>query len=509
MKSDVKDRIAIVDGSTGASISYGDLYNQTYRFAKYLKDAGCNSGDCIAIMSPNDIDFFASFHGAAVNGCIVSPINPLYTESEIQYQVDTTSTKFIISHPACLERVKTVATAKSIPVVVMGDTSDTYATSMADALSTVPNAVDPSSFDAIDPDSTVAVPFSSGTTGLPKGVELTHRNITSNMLQTQAMECDIEDHCCYIVPIPYFHIYGLVIGLLYPVYQARKSVFLPSFDFVKFLELIQTHKVTRAFAVPPIVLGLAKHPIVEKFDLSSLITISSGAAPLGTEVQVACASRLKCKVAQGWGMTEISPVGTMVNDTDAADMSRSAGKSGRLLPGTEARIMDPTTEKYIDPGTEGELLIRGPQVMKGYYRNPEATSATIRSDGFMHTGDMGYFDSEGWLEITGRIKELIKYKGFQIAPAELEDTINTLEGVQDVMIIPVDDEEAGEVPRAYVVKQEGANLTEEDILAFVKKNLSPHKQLKGGVRFIASVPRAASGKLLRRELIAYDRENSA
>ncbi|CAE7784099.1 4CL, partial [Symbiodinium microadriaticum] len=278
---------------------------------------------------------------------------------------------------------------RGLPMITIG--SDTAACpkqshipALEDLVSQITDEVGPDSFPAVHPDSTLTIPFSSGTTGLPKGVVLSHRNVTSNMLQLRIVEGDMSQKRL-LNPLPFFHIYGLVCGLIYPVFACMPTVFMPSFDFVKCLEIIQKHKITSASLVPPIVLALAKHPLVDQYDLSSLERIGCGAAPLGSEIQHAAAKRLKCVIKQGWGMTELSPVGTVVPDAEANNMEELKGK-----------------------------------VMQGYYKNPEATAATIRPDGFMHTGDIGFFDDMGWLQITDRIKELIKYKGFQVAPAELE-----------------------------------------------------------------------------------------
>ena len=373
------------------------------------------------------------------------------------------------------------------------------------------------------------------------------------------------------MPLPMFHIYGMVVGMLMPVWVQSKTVLMSSFDLVLFLELIQKHRVTRTFLVPPIVLALAKHPIVDNYDLSSLKALNCGAAPLGEETAMAVTSRLNCVVKQGWGMTELSPVsmeceesivpadplsyfylcqvGTMIPD-DHPVVPPSAC-SGMLLPGTEALILDvhlPEGENEIPfitgEGTaEGELLIRGPQVMQGYYKNKEATQATIRPDKFMHTGilaisivlviifekfvlcnfvfttiilflitpgDIARFDKDGFVYITDRLKELIKYKGFQVAPAELESIINSMDEVKDCVVIPIPNTEAGEVPRAYVVLQDDkvGDVSAETVQNFVKDRAAPYKQLRGGVIFVDSVPKSASGKLLRRVQIELDRAMS-
>ena len=310
------------------------------------------------------------------------------------------------------------------------------------------------------------------------------------------------------IPLPFFHIYGMMVGLCVPVAARAKTVLMPQFDLQKYLEIIQEHKVTRSAIVPPIVLGLAKHPMVDNYDLSSLKGIMSGAAPLGADIQKQCAERLGCVVKQAWGMTEISPCGAITPDEECGDIDFILGKSGLLAPLTEAKIIDTETGKDLPFTDEGELMIRGPQVMKGYFKNEEATRNTIRPDGWMHTGDIAKFDNDGWLMITDRSKELIKYKGLQVAPAELEALIGSMKSVKDCVVIPVLDEEAGELPRAYVVKQddeESQKITAEEIVDYVQSQVAQHKRLRGGVKFTNEIPKSASGKILRRVQIQIDR----
>lgn len=300
----------------------------------------------------------------------------------------------------------------------------------------------------------------------------------------------------------------MMVGLCVPVFARAKTILMPQFDLQKYLEIIQDHKVTRSAVVPPIVLGLAKHPMVDDYDLSSLKALMSGAAPLGSEVQKQCAERLGCVVKQAWGMTEISPCGAITPDSECGDIDFILGKSGLLAPLTEAKIVDTETGVDMDYKEEGELLIRGPQVMLGYYKNEKATNETIIENGWMRTGDIAKFDDDGWLYITDRSKELIKYKGLQVAPAELEALVGSMKSVKDVVVIPVLDDIAGELPRAYVVKQddvESQKLTAEDVVEFIHSKVSQHKRLRGGVIFTNEIPKSASGKILRRVQIQIDR----
>lgn len=370
----------------------------------------------------------------------------------------------------------------------------------------------PKEFDCHD---ILTIPFSSGTTGKPKGVMLTHHNLVSNILQVMPYEGnfilpnDLNTRGTVLVPLPFFHIYGMCAGMCVPLYAGGKLILMAQFDLQKFLEIVQSHRVTRSYVVPPILIGLAKHPIVDNYDLSSLDCLMSGAAPLGSDVQSMVAKRLKCLVKQAWGMTELSPAATMTPDNLIRNIEDILGKSGILVPGTEGKIVDPVSGEDMLSSHEGEIMIRGPQVMKGYLDNIEATNITLRKDGWLHTGDIGKFEGdEGWLVITDRCKELIKYKGFQVPPAELESIILGMSSVKDCVVIPILDEEAGELPRAYVVKNDNVTVTEQDIIKHVESRVAPHKKLRGGVIFTDTIPKSASGKLLRRVQIQIDRERS-
>lgn len=503
LNTEVKNKIALVCGGSGETRTFGELHANTHKFATCLLEMGIGKGDCVGIISPNNINFFSAFQGIALTGAASTPINPMYTEYEIEFQLTTTHSKVVIAHPLCFEKTGNVAKKLNIPIIALDKIEGGGTLTLMDYVNAQQS--DAEVRVEVDPGAVVTLPFSSGTTGVPKGVALNHKSIIANLFQLLPQEGDYYGkEGVMMVPLPFFHIYGMVVGCLLPLWLNNKTVFMPAFDLVKFLELVQQHKCTRLYCVPPIILGLAKHPIVDKYDLSSVQSILSGAAPLGGDVQELAARRLGCKVKQAWGMTELSPAATITSD-DEYDQFDTKGKCGRLVPGTEAKIVCPESGADLPPHQEGELLIRGPQVMTGYYNNQEATSNCLRVDGFMHTGDIAKFDEHGWLQITDRCKELIKYKGFQVAPAELEGLINSLASVKDVVVIPVLCEEAGEVPRAYVVPQDGVQVTEQQVLDFVHERVSAHKRLRGGVRFVPQVPRSASGKLLRRVQVELDR----
>ena len=304
LDEDKRNQIALVNGFTEKSYTNGELYERTYKFAKALSQMGLQHGDCIAIVSPNDSDYFPAFVGASVIGCVSTPVNPLYTTEEIEYQVNMTSAKAVVVHHCCLQQVQAMATSRGLQIITIGSdaasplSNEPRFPSLEEMVASVTDEVGPDSFPAVHPDSPLTIPFSSGTTGLPKGVVLSHRNVTSNMLQIKVVEGDVWGKKL-LNPLPFFHIYGLVVGLVYPVFIGVCSVFMPAFDFVQCLELIQKHRITTLALVPPIVLALAKHPLVDKYDLTSLQRIGCGAAPLGSEIQRTAANRLKCIVKQG------------------------------------------------------------------------------------------------------------------------------------------------------------------------------------------------------------------
>jgi acyl-CoA synthetase (AMP-forming)/AMP-acid ligase II len=341
----------------------------------------------------------------------------------------------------------------------------------------------------------VALPYSSGTTGICKGVMLTHSNLVANLAQLKGGGHDWNEDTLVCV-LPLFHIYGLVAVMSHGLWCGSTVVTLPRFDFEQVLRTIQEHKVTVAHVVPPIALALVKSPAVAAYDLSSLRMIFSGAAPLGAELSRECAERLKCDVVQGYGMTETSPCTHI-----ATPESNKHGSVGHCVPNMECKLVSVETGEEVGVNEEGEICVRGPQVMKGYLNKPDATAETIDADGWLHTGDIGYADDEAFFFVVDRAKELIKYKGFQVAPAELEALLLTHPSVADAAVVPVPDDEAGEIPKAFVVLKNGNDLNADELMSFVAGQVAPHKKIRR-VEFIEKIPKSPSGKILRRLLVA-------
>jgi acyl-CoA synthetase (AMP-forming)/AMP-acid ligase II len=327
---------------------------------------------------------------------------------------------------------------------------------------------------------------------------LTHRNVVTQICQANTvLDCDCEGPVAAVAP--FFHILGLVLVLLFWLKRGGAIVALPRFDLEQFLDCVQKYRIKYASLVPPIVLALAKHPLVDRYDLSSLEWVMCGAAPLGGEVEQACADRLGCVIGQGWGMTEISGAGCTARLSGTQQIRR--GSCGRLWPGVEARLVDLATGADLDTDQTGELLVRGPNVMKGYLNRPEANAATF-AGGWMRTGDIAYFDADGYLYIVDRTKELIKYNAYQIAPAELEAVLVSHPAVAEAAVIPSPDVEHGEVPKAFVVLRTAA--TPEELMAFVAGRVAAYKKVRKLV-IVDAIPKSPAGKLLRRVLLEQDR----
>ena len=332
---------------------------------------------------------------------------------------------------------------------------------------------------------------------------LSHRTLVANLAQANAALQVREDEVLIAV-LPFFHIYGMQIIMNLGLRAGAKLVTMPRFDLEQFLDLIERHRATRLYVVPPIALALARHPAVDERDLSSVRVVLCGAAPLGADLSDEVASRLGCAVIQGYGLTETGPA-THLTPVDATDAK--SGAIGRPVPLTECRIVDPETGEDVGTGERGELWMRGPQIMKGYLNNEEATRATVDEDGWLHSGDIAVVDEDGDYFIVDRLKELIKFKGFQVAPAELEALIITHPAVQDVAVIGVPDEECGELPKAYVVAA-GDSLDDRQLMEWVAERVSPQKRVRL-VERIDEIPKSPSGKILRRLLVERDRAAGA
>ena len=490
----IQSKPALIDGPSGRAWTYAQLEDSVRRTAASLARKGFRKGDVFGIFSTNCPEYAIAFHAVAMLGGVNTTLNPLYTADEAAHQLSDAGAKFLVTAPRFVDKARDAAQHSKIEELFVFGEADgaTPFDLLQESDGDVPRV-------EINPgEDIVALPYSSGTTGLPKGVMLTHRNLIANLCQMGGLDYFSRDDTLLCV-LPLFHIYGLVVVLNMGLHLGATIVTMPRFDLEQFLSLIHKYRVTLSHIVPPIVLQLTRSPLIEQHDLSSLKVIFSGAAPLGEDLSRECIQRIGCTIRQGYGMTETSPV-THSSPADPAKMK--LGSVGPPAPNTECKLLDPATGGELGPNQEGELCVRGPQIMKGYLNNSEATARTIDADNWLHTGDIGYADEDGHFFIVDRVKELIKYKGFQVAPAELEAILLTHPAVADAAVIPCADDEAGEVPKAFVVTK--GETSAAAIMDFVEERVAPYKKIRF-VEFIEQIPKSASGKILRRVLVDKER----
>ncbi|CAD0187215.1 Long-chain-fatty-acid--CoA ligase [Ruegeria sp. THAF57] len=481
------DDTVLIDGLTNASLSAASFIQAVKQLAGGLTSQGFGAGQTVALMAPNSPEYCIVFHAVGWAGGTITTINPTYTASEVHYQLMDSGADLLIADTACLDVAKEGSGGTGVrQIVTIGDAPDTPSLhSFQGAPLDQQAPVDLDNHNAV-------LPYSSGTTGLPKGVRLSHRNLVGNVDQS-AIGFGLQRGEVIAGFLPFFHIYGMNVLMNMHLAHGGTLVTLPRFDLERVLKITQQHKSRRLWVVPPVALMLSQHPMVDDYDISSVELLMSGAAPMGPELSDAVEKRLNCTVLQGFGMTELGPV------SHATPISGPrAGSSGILLPNTLCRIVDPETGEDMPAGQEGEMWIKGPQVMIGYLNNDAATRETLTSDGWLKTGDIAVVDQDGYMFIVDRLKELIKYNGFQVAPAELEATLLTHPGVQDAAVIGRPDPVAGELPVGFVVTND-ANPSDDELMAHVAATLAHYKHIHHVIR-VDEIPKSASGKILRRML---------
>ena len=520
------ERPALIDAASGRTLTYAGLCRQVAQLAASLLARGARPGEVLGLLMPNQPEYAVAFLGAVRAGGVVTPVNPGYTAREVQRQLLDSGATRLCTVPACLETaLAAVAGTRVMELVVAGAEPSMLASAVQaarsaglpvpavtalevltrapaedDGAGAHPGARADLAMGAVadalpsrTPQDLIALPYSSGTTGISKGVMLTHGNLVANLVQIGAV-VPLREADVMMAVLPFFHIYGLTVILLGGLASGATVVTLPRFDLEGFLLAHQRYRITHTYVAPPIVVALAKHPMVDRFDLGALRFMLSGAAPLSADVAAEASRRIGVEVVQGYGMTELSPV------THFTPPGRNRpGSAGVAVPNTDCRIVDPASGESLGPDREGELWIRGPQVMAGYLNNPEATAATLDADGWLHTGDVARIDADGYVYLVDRLKELIKYKGFQVPPAELEALLLTHPAVADAAVVGEPDDEAGELPVGFVVLKPGHVASADELRAFVAGQVAHYKQLRR-IRFIEVVPKSASGKILRREL---------
>ncbi|XP_074582735.1 4-coumarate--CoA ligase 3-like [Curcuma longa] len=496
------DRPCIIDGASGDVLTYAEVDAAARRFAAGLIRAGVGRGDVFMILLRNSPEFVIAFLAASHAGAIATTANPFYTPGEIHKQAAAAGARLIVTESCYVEKIREFAEERRVAIVTVDGDGGAGCSRFAELL-----GADAGELPAveIDPDDVVALPYSSGTTGLPKGVMLTHRSlITSVAQQVDGDNPNLyfhEDDVLLCV-LPLFHIYSLNSVLLCGLRVGASILIMRRFEVAALLQLVQRYKVTVAPVVPPIVLELAKSPLMDGYDLSSVRMVMSGAAPMGKELEEKFMAKLpNARLGQGYGMTEAGPVLSMCLAFAKEPLEVKSGACGTVVRNAEMKIVDPETGASLGRNQRGEICIRGSQIMKGYINDAEATNNTIDKDGWLHTGDIGFVDDDDEVFIVDRLKEIIKYKGFQVAPAELEALLITHPNIADAAVVQMKDEAAGEVPVAFVVRSNGSQITEDEIKQYISKQVVFYKRINK-VLFTDAIPKAPSGKILRKDLRA-------
>lgn len=474
------DKLAVIEGETGRTLTYRQLIDGANRAAAGLSRAGLQPRQPLAVVLPNCIDFALAWYGALRAGAWVVPINPLFTPAEMEAQIRDSGACYAVTVPECAAALAAVV---DHVFVTDGNWNEILAC----------DAPHPGVHQS--PNDIAVLPYSSGTTGKPKGVILTHRNIIANVRQLHSRDWVL--HGDVIVNMfPLYHVAGLNCILNAYLAAGATLVLMRRFDLQLFLTLNERYGATLLACPPPVILALTKSPGCADFPFNRLKGAVCGAAPLGAELHEAFEQRTAVLLGQAWGMSEATGI---ISATPNDPAKRKFGSCGYLFPSTEAQVVDTVSLKPLGVGETGEIWLRGPQLMNGYWKQPEATAQTLVGDGWMRTGDIGYFDSDGCIFLVDRLKELIKYKAYQVAPAELEDIIQSHPSVLDAAVIGAPDEAAGEIPMAFVVRKAGAALDASELLQYVAARVAPYKKIRA-VEFIDQIPKSPAGKILRRVL---------
>ncbi|XP_010488122.1 PREDICTED: 4-coumarate--CoA ligase 2 isoform X2 [Camelina sativa] len=490
----------LINGPTGEVYSYAEVQATSRKIGAGLRNLGVKQHDVVMLLLPNSPEVVLTFLAASFIGATTTSANPFFTPAEITKQAKASAAKLIVTQSQYVGKIKNLQNDG----VLIAVTDDVVPEGCL-RFSKLTQSEDIRVNTEISPEDVVALPYSSGTTGLPKGVMLTHKGLVTSVAQ----QVDGENPNLYfhrddviLCVLPMFHIYALNSIMLCSLRVGATILIMPKFEISLLLEQIQRCKVTVAMVVPPIVLAIVKSPETEKYDLSSVRIIKSGAARLGKELEDAISAKFpNAKLGQGYGMTEAGPVLAMSLGFAKEPFPVKSGACGTVVRNAEMKIVDPDTGDSLPRNKSGEICIRGRQIMKGYLNDPMATASTIDKDGWLHTGDVGFIDDNDELFIVDRLKELIKYKGFQVAPAELESLLITHPEINDVAVVAMKEEDAGEVPVAFVVRSKDSNISEDEIKQFVSKQVVFYKRINK-VFFTDSIPKAPSGKILRKDLRA-------
>ncbi|XP_059442626.1 4-coumarate--CoA ligase-like 9 [Corylus avellana] len=491
----------LIDAASGRHVSYSHFLDQIHSLTSSLAaSSSLSRGHVAFILSPSSLHVPVLYFALLALGVTISPANPLSSHSEIAHQVQ-------LSNPVIA--FATSATSHKLSTLPLG----TILLDSPEFLSML-NRNRPNSdrFDRVEvsQSDSAAILYSSGTTGRVKGVLLTHRNLialiegffrlhSESRQKQNGEQSEEQPQPVSLFTLPLFHVFGFFM-LVRAIAMGETLVLMEKFDFESMLRAVEKFRVNYMPVSPPLVVALAKSELVEKYDISSLQLLGSGGAPLGKEVAESFAAKFpNIEIVQGYGLTETGGGAARMIDIEE---SQRHGSVGRLAENMEAKIVDPVTGEALPPGHKGELWLRGPTIMKGYVGDDKATAETLDSEGWLKTGDLCYFDSDGFLFIVDRLKELIKYKAYQVPPAELEHLLLSHPGISDAAVIPYPDEDAGQIPMAFVVRKPGSNITEAQVIDFIAKQVAPYKKIRR-VSFINSIPKSPAGKILRRELVTH------
>nr|AHI15918.1 4-coumarate:CoA ligase 2 [Dryopteris fragrans] len=493
------DKPCIIEHSTGKEYSYAEVESISRRIAAGLAHLGIKQGDVVMLLLPNCFEFVVLFFGISMRGAVATTANPLYKPAEIHRQVQTANVRLIVTQAAFCRKLAEEC-EQHIQILTIDSVVEGF-----QHVSVLLEADEKSFPDdvVIDSDDVIALPFSSGTTGLPKGVMLTHKSLITSVAQqvdgeNPNLHFSSEDVVLCVLPL--IHIFSLNSVLLCSMRAGASVAIMQRFDVVALLQFIQKHRVTVMAVVPPIVLAITKCATADQFDMSSVKKVLSGAAPMGKELEDAFRARLpNAVIGQGYGMTEAGPVLSMCSSFAKYPTPVKPGSCGTVVRNAEMKVVDTETGVSVSYNQPGEICIRGKQIMKGYLNNSEATAYTIDKDGWLHSGDVGLVDEDEEVFIVDRVKEIIKYKGYQVPPAELEAMLIGHPGIHDAAVVPELDDAAGELPVAFVVRSNGSDISEDEIKQYIAKQVVFYKRICK-VYFTEVIPKSPTGKILRREL---------
>lgn len=511
------------------AMTYKELYVASQKFATALAHLGVKKGDKVALYLPNTPQFIISYYGTIMLDAIETAISPLYREREVEHQLTDSEAETTVVLDALypiVEKVLAKTQVKRVIVTSLKEYMPSATAFFGSLLKKIPShkverkpnvyffrellskyGANPPSVQVNPREDLVALQYTGGTTGISKGAMLTHMNLVSNAVMCAEWLRGKKAEEVFLAVLPLFHIYGMTTSMNAPIYLAGRMIMLPRFDLTATLKAIDKHRVTVFCGAPTMYQVLLDHPEVGKYNLKSVRFCISGSAPLPPEIQKRWMQTAGGVLIEGYGLTESSPV-THANPLDSTMKTVRIGSIGLPWPDTDSKIMDMYTGlTELKAGEEGELAVKGPQVMQGYWKIPDETASVLR-DGWLYTGDIGKMDEDGYFYITDRKKDMIKYKGYSVYPREIEDVIYEHPAVKICAVVGKPDSIAGEIPKAFIVLKDGAKATEDDIKKFVNEKVAPYKAIRE-LEFRKELPMTMVGKVLRRVLQEEEREKAA